>query len=276
MPSQVQVAITPASVVQAIRETPDTFTLVLDLRGTRGARDFKPGQFNMLYLPGIGEVPISIASSPDERHLIHTIRSVGTVTAVLTRLEPGAKLGIRGPFGKGWPMEEAYGKQLLVVAGGLGLPPLRPVILDAMSKPERFDGVKILYGARTPSDLIFQPEFPVWQKAKGCEFLITVDKGDEKWKGRVGVVTTLFPVAGIKPAKAVAFVCGPELMIRFVIQDLVKMGVPRERIFISMERNMKCGVGTCGHCQLGPNFICKDGPVFAYPQIERFFPRSGV
>jgi NAD(P)H-flavin reductase len=263
-------------VVQAIRETPDTFTLVLDLRGTRGARDFKPGQFNMLYLPGIGEVPISIASSPDERHLIHTIRSVGTVTAVLTRLEPGAKLGIRGPFGKGWPMEEAYGKQLLVVAGGLGLPPLRPVILDAMSKPERFDGVKILYGARTPSDLIFQPEFPVWQKAKGCEFLITVDKGDEKWKGRVGVVTTLFPVAGIKPAKAVAFVCGPELMIRFVIQDLVKMGVPRERIFISMERNMKCGVGTCGHCQLGPNFICKDGPVFAYPQIERFFPRSGV
>jgi len=274
--SQVQVTITPASVVEVAQETPDTFTLLFDLHDGRSAKDFRPGQFNMLYLPGIGEVPISVASSHSERRLMHTVRSVGTVTTLLVKLKPGAKVGIRGPFGKTWPVKEASGKQLVVIAGGLGLPPLRPVILDAIAKPESFEGMKILYGARTPSDLIFQPEFPAWQKSKGCEFLVTVDRGDAKWKGRVGVVTTLFPIAGIKPSQATAFVCGPELMIKFVIQDLIKMGVSKEKIFVSMERNMKCGVGTCGHCQLGPNFICKDGPVFAYPRIERFFPRSGV
>jgi len=274
--SQVQLTIAPASVAEVAQETPDTFTLVLNLADGRGPKDFVPGQFNMLYLLGIGEVPISIASSPNERRVMHTVRSVGTVTSLLAKLRPGDKLGLRGPFGKPWPMKEAYGMQLVVVAGGLGLPPLRPVILEAIRKPESFEGVKILYGARTPSDLIFQSEFPAWEKAKGCEFFVTVDRGDAKWKGNVGVVTTLFPGAGIKPSQAVAFVCGPELMIKFVILELVKIGVPKERIFVSMERNMKCGVGTCGHCQLGPNFICKDGPIFAYPQIERFFPKSGV
>jgi NAD(P)H-flavin reductase len=263
-------------VVEVVRETPDTFTLLIDLHDGREARDFRPGQFNMLYLPGIGEVPISIASSPRERRLMHTVRSVGTVTSLLTKLGPGDRLGIRGPFGKAWPTEEATGRQLILIAGGLGIPPLRPVILEAMAKPGSFDGATILYGARTPSDLIYRDEFPAWEKANGCKFLVTVDRGDAGWKGRVGVVTTLFPGAGIRPKEAVAFVCGPELMIRFVIQDLVKMQVPKEKIFVSMERNMNCGVGTCGHCQLGPNFICKDGPIFAYPRIETFFPRSGV
>ena len=265
-----------ATVTEVTRETPDTFTLVLELRDGRGPKDFKPGQFNMLYVPGVGEVPISVASSPHELRLMHTVRSVGMVTSLLSKLKPEDKLGLRGPFGRPWPIEEAHGRQLLVIAGGLGLPPLRPVILEAMKKPESFREVKILYGARSPPDLIFQPEFPSWQKAKNCEFLVTVDRGDAKWNGRMGVVTTLFPVAGIKPDQAVAFVCGPELMIKFVLFDLVKTGIPKERIFVSMERNMKCGVGTCGHCQLGPNFICKDGPVFAYPRIERFFPRGGV
>jgi NAD(P)H-flavin reductase len=272
----VQFALTFATVAEVTRETPDTFTLTLELHDGRGPKDFKPGQFNMLYVPGVGEVPISVASSPREGRLMHTVRSVGTVTSLLSKLRPGDKLGIRGPFGRPWPIEEAHGRQLVVVAGGLGLPPLRPVILEAMRKPESFREVKILYGARTPSDLIFQPEFPSWQKARGCEFLVTVDRGDAQWRERVGVVTTLFPIAGIKPNLTVAFVCGPELMIKFVILDLVKMGVPKERILVSMERNMRCGAGTCGHCQLGPNFICKDGPVFAYPRIESFFPRSGV
>jgi NAD(P)H-flavin reductase len=265
-----------ATVTKVTQETPDTFTLTLELHDGRGPKDFQPGQFNMLYVFGVGEVPISVASSPHEGRMMHTVRSAGMVTSLLSKLKPGDNLGFRGPFGRPWPIEEAYGRQLVVVAGGLGLPPLRPVILEAMKKSESFKGVKILYGARSPSDLIFQPEFPAWQKAKNCEFLVTVDRGDPKWRGRVGVVTTLFPSAEINPDQAVVLVCGPELMIKFVILDLVKMGIPKGRIFVSMERNMKCGVGTCGHCQLGPNFICKDGPVFAYPRIESFFPRTGV
>jgi NAD(P)H-flavin reductase len=258
------------------RETPDTFTLLFDLGERRSPADFMPGQFNMLYVFGVGEVPISVASFRGEKLLMHTVRSVGTVTNILARLTVGENIGIRGPFGRGWPVSEAEGKQLLVIAGGLGLPPLRPVIEEGIANPGRFAGVKILYGARTPVDLIYTHEYSRWQAANGCDLLLTVDRGDGEWKGNVGVVTTLFPRAGIDPRRAIAFICGPELMLKFSILELVKMGVPAERIFISLERNMNCASGTCGHCQLGPFFICRDGPVFSYPKVRDFFPREGV
>lgn len=269
-------ALTRATIKGASKETPDTFTLTFELGDGRTPADFAPGQFNMLYVLGVGEVPISVASFRREKLLMHTIRSVGRVTTLLARLGPGDSIGIRGPFGKGWPLAEAEGKQLLVIAGGLGLPPLRPVIEEARTNPGRFAGVKVLYGARTPADLIYTREFPIWQSAQGCDFLLSVDRGSGDWKGNVGVVTTLFPKAGIDPKRAVAFICGPELMLKFCILELVKMGVPADRIFISLERNMSCGSGTCGHCQLGPLFICRDGPVFNYPKVRDFFPREGV
>ncbi len=265
-----------ASITEVRRETPDTFTLLFKLNDGRTPADFMPGRFNMLYVYGVGQVPISVASFRKEKSLMHTVRSVGTVTSLLTRLGVGDAIAIRGPYGKQWPLSQAEGKQLLVIAGGLGLPPLRPVIEEAVSSPNRFDGVKVLYGARTPPDLIYTYEYERWGAADGCDFLLTVDRGTREWTGNVGVVTTLFPKAGIDPRRAVAFMCGPELMIKFSILELEKMGVPPEHIFVSMERNMSCGMGTCGHCQLGPLFICRDGPVFSYPSVKDYFPREGV
>ena len=258
------------------KETADTFTLLFDLGDGRTPADFLPGQFNMLYVFGVGEVPISVASFGNEKPLIHTIRSVGRVSSLLASVSPGSSVGIRGPFGKGWPIAEAKGKQLLVIAGGLGLPPLRPVIEEAIAEPDRFQGMKVMYGARTPADLIYTYEYPRWKAAKGCELFLTVDRGTSDWKGNVGVVTTLFPKAGIDTKHAIAFICGPELMLKFSILELTKMGIPSERIFISLERNMSCATGTCGHCQLGPYFICRDGPVFSYPTVRGLFPREGV
>ena len=276
MSRQMTRILTRAVVDTVVQETPDTYTLSLALRGGRTPADFMPGQFNMLYVYGVGEAPISVASSPREKLLIHTVRSVGMVTSLVSRLHPGDALEVRGPFGRPWPLEEAEGKQLLLIGGGLGLPPLRPVIEEALANPDRFGGVKVLYGARTPSDLIYMSEYERWSGKEGMEFLLTVDRGTGEWKGNVGVVTTLFPKAHIDPGRAVAFVCGPELMLKFAILELTKIGVPPGSIFVSMERNMSCGVGTCGHCQLGPLFICRDGPVFAYPRVARYFPREGI
>ena len=276
MSRQVSRSLSRAVVSRVTKETPDTFTMFLDLRDGRTPADFMPGQFNMVYLYGVGEVPISVASWQRESLLMHTVRSVGTVTIPVTKLGAGETVGIRGPFGKQWPLADASGKQLLIIAGGLGLPPLRPVIEEARTTPHRFDGIKIIYGARTPDDLIYTYEYDKWRTSPGCEFLLTVDRGTKEWTGNVGVVTTLFKKAGILPDRAVAFICGPELMIKFSILELTKMGVSPANIFVSMERNMSCGAGTCGHCQLGPLFICRDGPVFAYPKVKRYFPAEGI
>ena len=276
MPRQALHAFSWGTVRDVRKETPDTFTLLFDLGGRQTPADFMPGQFNMLYVFGVGEVPISVASFRAEKLLMHTVRSVGTVTSLLTRLSVGENVGVRGPFGRGWPVAEAEGKQLLIIAGGLGLPPLRPVIEEAIANPGRFAGAKVLYGARTPADLIYTHEYSKWQGADGCDLLLTVDRGTGDWRGNVGVVTTLFAKAGIDAGNAVAFICGPELMLKFSILELMKMGVPAERIFVSLERNMSCASGTCGHCQLGPLFICRDGPVFRYPRVKDFFPVEGI
>ncbi len=201
---------TRAAVKDVLAETPDTLTFKFDLDDGRGPADFKPGQFNMLYVYGVGEVPISIASWSREASVMHTIRSVGSVTTMISRLKAGDVIGLRGPMGTSWPVEAAQGKELLIVAGGLGLAPLRPVVLDALSNPKRFKGVKVLYGARTPKDLLYKYEYESWGNREGSEFLATVDRAEEGWEGKVGVVTTLFNEVDVLAEDAVAFVCGPE------------------------------------------------------------------
>lgn len=267
-------AMTPAPyrVVSSTRETADTWTLELDPLATAGALRAGPraGQFDMLYAFGVGEVPIS-TSGDHESHgsLTHTIRAVGAVTRALCALEPGATIGVRGPFGSEWPLAEAAGGDLLVVAGGIGLAPLRPAIRYALERRDDFGAVSVLLGARTPGDLLYVSELERWRARLDVEVDVTVDAAAAGWHGRVGLVTTLIPGAVVDPANASAFVCGPEVMMTFVVRALVERGLPLERIWISLERNMRCAVGHCGHCQLGPTLLCRDGPVFPAAAMTR-------
>jgi len=251
---------------QVHRETDDTFTLALS---GDGPFIFQPGQFNMLYLPGVGEIPISISGDPaGPSALIHTIRRVGSVTNPMARLAPGDMLGVRGPYGKPWPIKAAAGMDVLVVAGGIGLAPLRPVILEALANRKSYGNVSLLYGARTPEDILYHKEIDLWRAGRKMEAHITVDSATRTWKGNVGLVTTLISRARFDPAATWAFICGPEVMMRFVAADLIGRGMAPDRISVSMERNMHCGIGLCGRCQHGPRFICKDGPVFAYSAVR--------
>ncbi len=267
----------PYRVKKAWRETRDTFTLALEPVSGESIHAFAPGQFNMLYLFGVGEVPILISGDPaDQQNLLHTIRAVGTVTRPMRRLKRGAVLGVRGPFGNPWPVEEARGNDVVIVAGGLGLAPLRPVLYYLLANREQYGRVVLLYGARTPKDLLYQRSLDSWQGRSNLEVAYTVDGAASDWRGNVGVVTTLISKARFDPLHTTAMICGPEIMMRYVILELEKRGVASENIFISMERNMKCAVGFCGHCQFGPTFVCKDGPVFRYDQIRPFFELRGV
>jgi NAD(P)H-flavin reductase len=251
-----------------------TFGLALSDPAAAQAFRFKPGQFNMLYLPGFGEAAISLSSDPNEPgRLGHTIRYAGNVTRALGRLKVGDLIGVRGPYGSAWPMEEGLGKNLVVAAGGIGLAPLRPVILGVMQKREAYQRVVLLYGARTPADLLYTAEFESWQK-QGIEIHMTVDIGNESWRGLVGVVPQLFYRIRMDAKQTLVLTCGPEIMMRFVIYEVLARRIPKEAIYISMERNMKCAVGFCGHCQFGPSFICKQGPVLKFSTIEPFFGRE--
>jgi NAD(P)H-flavin reductase len=244
------------------RDTHDTSTLELDPLAF--AIEPEPGQFAMLYAFGVGEVPISL-SGLDGNRLIHTIREVGAVTHALCGLGPGDDLGVRGPFGNTWPLVE--GADHVVVAGGLGLAPLRPAIRALAAEPERYGRVSVLYGARTPDDLLYPREWQIWHE-RGLDVRVTVDAAPSGWDGTVGVVTTLVERAAFDPATAVALVCGPEIMMRFAAQALAARGVGSERTYVSLERAMKCGIGHCGHCQLGPTLVCRDGPVYAWSEVE--------
>ena len=264
--------------VQRVRQdTYDTFTL--ELQSTNGAERFcfSAGQFNMLYVFGVGEVPISISGDPAiPVTLVHTTRAVGTVTKAMRQLKRGDMLGVRGPFGTHWPVEEAIGNDVVIVAGGIGLAPLRPALYALLANREKFGKVVLLYGTRTPSDILFRRELESWRSRLDLEVYVTVDRATGNWRGNVGVVTTLIPKAPFDPRNAVALVCGPEIMMRFTILELQKRGVAAENIFLSMERNMKCAVGFCGHCQFGPTFICKDGPVFRYDRIKDLFTKREI
>ena len=232
---------------------------------------FRAGQFNMLYLAGMGESAISISGDPaDRNHLTHTVRAVGNVTRALHGLRPPARIGLRGPFGRGWPLAAAEGRELLLMAGGIGLAPLRPVLFQALAAPERYQRVTLLLGARSPEEILYSEQLLRWKSDAGLQFLATVDVASAAWRGDVGVITDLVQRAAINPQQTVAMVCGPEIMLRFCARRLRELGVASDAIHVSLERHMQCGTGFCGHCQLGPYFLCKDGPVFAYPAVEPY------
>lgn len=252
----------PFAVRDRTRETADTWSLVLEpLDGEQPA--VAPGQFVMVYVFGIGEVPISVSGALDRpAPLVLTVRAVGAVSEAICASTPGAVLGIRGPFGTAWPIAGSSGADVVVLAGGIGLAPLRPVLLRAFDRRHEYGAVVLLYGARTPADLLYPTELEAWRE--GASVDVTVDAADSGWRGKVGVVPKLVPTAGFDPAAAVAFVCGPEIMMRYGVEALLARGVRPDQIHVSLERNMRCGLGHCGHCQLGPTLICRDGPVYSF------------
>jgi len=267
----------PYTVQNLRRETADTFTLTLAPPSPEDGVLFAPGQFNMLYALGTGEAPISISGDPDRPHLlVHTIRAVGNVTRALCHQKVGGIIGVRGPFGASWPVAAAQGNDILVVAGGLGLAPLRPAIYYLLTRRAAYGSVEIIYGARTPQDLLYRRELERWRGRFDLRVHVTVDSAPPEWKANVGVVTALIPRTRLDPYHTVAFICGPGVMMRFTVRELLNYGLKEEQIFVSLERNMKCGLGMCGHCQLGPVFVCKDGPVFRYDRIKDWMDRREV
>jgi NAD(P)H-flavin reductase len=260
----------PFRVQRVRRETQDTSTLELVSANRTSISPFLAGQFNMVYVFGVGEVPMSITGDPaDAKTIVHTTRSVGVASGAICKLKRGDMVGIRGPFGSPWPVEEAAGKDVIIVAGGIGLAPLRPVIYQILSGRVKYGKLILIYGTRTPGDILYQNELAKWRSRLDFHTEVTVDRAPAAWRGSVGVVTTLIPKVSFDPQQVVAMVCGPEVMKRFVMRELENRGVKREQVYISMERNMKCAVGFCGHCQFGPQFICKEGPVFRYDRIAR-------
>ncbi len=258
----------PYQVRRLRRETRDTSTLELT-PAAGGALTFRAGQFNMVYVFGVGEVPVSLSGDPlRDAGITHTVRAVGAVTSALCHLRPGEVVGVRGPFGTSWPVEAAEGKDVVIVAGGIGLAPLRPVIYQLQARRERYGRIALLYGARAPRDLLYGTELLHWSSRFDLQVEVTVDSPVREWKGNVGVVTTLIPRAVFGPAETIAMVCGPEIMMRFAVAELQKARVPADAIYVSLERNMKCGVGLCGHCQFGPHFVCRQGPVFRFTEVE--------
>lgn len=267
----------PYRIRQVIRDTHDVFTLRLQPANGSQCPAFSPGQFNMLYVFGVGEVPISISGDPSKPGtLVHTTRAVGTITKAMSSLKRRDVVGVRGPFGSTWPIEESKGKDVVIVAGGIGLAPLRPAIYQLLRNREQYGKVVLLYGTRSPHDILFKQELEQWRSRFDFDVFVTVDRGIGGWRGSVGVVTTLIPRAPFDPSAAVAFLCGPEVMMRFTVRDLQKLGISMDRTYLSLERNMKCAVGFCGHCQFGPAFICKDGPVFRYDSISELFGKREV
>jgi len=260
----------PWTVRRAARENRDTVTLEVEPADGVGPCVFAPGQFNMLYLFGVGEAAISICGDPAApRGLVHTVRAVGRVTNAICRLRRGQTLGVRGPFGSAWPVRDAVGGDVLIVAGGIGLAPLRPVLYHLLAHRGEYGRVVLLYGARTPGDLLYGRDLARWRGRFDVQVEATVDAAAEPdaWHGQVGVVTTLIARAECEPGETTAMICGPAVMMRFTVAELERRGLARERIYLSMERNMRCAIGLCGHCQFGPTFVCKDGPVFRYDRI---------
>ncbi len=258
--------------VRRIRtETADTFTVEINAAAGSGPAPFAAGQFNMVYVPGAGEIPISISGDPaSPGRLLHTTRVVGSVTRAMRRLAVGDTIGIRGPFGRGWPLDHATvdGCDVVLVAGGIGFAPLRPALYRLLGERTRYGRIVLLYGTRTPADLLFRRELELWRARLDLDVFVTVDRASPGWHGNVGVVPRLIPKAPFDPTRTIAMICGPEVMMRFTAMTLEERGVPSDRIFVSMERNMKCGVGQCGHCQYGPTFVCKDGPVYPYDRVK--------
>ena len=259
----------PWTVRRSTRENGDTVTLDIAPAEGGGRPGFAPGQFNMLYLFGVGEAAVSISGDPaSDEGCVHTVRAVGRVTNGLCGLRRGQSLGVRGPFGSAWPMREATGGDVVIVAGGIGLAPLRPALHHLLAHRGEYGRVVLLYGARTPRDLLYKRELARWRGRFDVQVEAAVDAaGPGDWRGHVGVVTTLVSRAECDPHETTAMVCGPAVMMRFAVAELGKRGIAADRIYLSLERNMKCAIGQCGHCQFGPAFLCKDGPVLRHDRI---------
>lgn len=254
-------------VVSSRQDTPDTWTLSLKSCGGRPV-PFRPGQFMMLSAAGAGEVPISISGEPDQpEQLVHTVRAVGLATEAICSTGQGRILAVRGPFGGFWPVAELEGLDVVVAAGGIGLAPLRPAIVALLASRERYRRLVLLYGGRTPDQLLYRDELDGWA-ARGMEVHVTVDSAGPEWLGHVGVVTRLIARARLDGPASAALTCGPEVMMRFTVAGLRQAGVEPDRIYVSMERNMQCGIGHCGHCQFGPTLVCRDGPVYRWSEVE--------
>lgn len=265
------------SIERARWDTKDTFSLELSPSSGGDIPAFEAGQFNMLYVYGVGEIPISISGDPAKRDmLIHTTRAVGTVTRAMSKLKVGDVLGVRGPFGTTWPIESGRGKDVIIVAGGIGLAPLRPAMFRILAMREHYGRVVLLYGARTPSDVLYRKQLEQWRAHFDLDVFVTVDRATSNWRSSVGLVTQLIVRAPFDPMNTVAMVCGPEVMMRFTTIELEKRGVSSDNIYVSLERNMKCGIGLCGHCQFGPEFACKDGPVFRHSQVKQLLNKWEV
>lgn len=268
-----------AIIVEKIREAEgiDTYRLRFADEQVRRAYRFAAGQFNMVYLFGVGEVAISIVSDPDEPEFLdHTIRIVGRVTKAMAKLQPGDVLGIRGPFGQGWPLDEARGKDVVIVTGGLGCAPVVGAIEYIFRRRTQYGTVKILHGVKTPHDLLYRERFDAWRRHPNTEVLLTSDQPDKTWHYHVGVVTELFEQVAVNPARAIVLMCGPEIMMRLGVPILIQRGISATAIHVSLERHMECGIGLCGHCQMGPYFLCKDGPVLRYDRVSPWLGKVGV
>lgn len=263
----------PVRIRSRTSEIPDVITFELEfLDADLAARyRFLPGQFNMLYLPGAGEIAISISADPESRtSWAHTVRTAGTVTQTLSRMQAGDTLGLRGPYGTPWPLEQCLGQDVILVAGGIGLAPLRPVLYHLLHHREQFGKITLLLGARTPEGLLYEQEYPAWKSA-GIDMDITVDRATPDWQHNVGVVTLMLDRLPLpRPVNTVLLMCGPEVMMHYTMKSAVKRGLTLSQLWLSSERNMQCAVGLCGHCQLGPTFVCQDGPVFRYDVLEPF------
>jgi len=268
----------PARIVERRIEAEGIYTFVLKFVDTAvgEAYRFKPGQFNMIYSYGVGEVPISIVSDPAEPLLVeHTIRIAGRGTSLVSRWKPGDVLGVRGPYGRGWPMEKARGRNMVIITGGLGCAPVVGVINYIFRRRDEYGTLRILHGVKTPSDLLYRERFDLWRRQPRTEVHLTADRPDKSWQYRTGVVTNLFDEIPPDPS-ALVMMCGPEVMMHYAIRTLRQKEISEDSIYLSMERHMNCAIGLCGHCQFGPRFVCKDGPVFAYTAVKPWFGVSGL
>lgn len=248
-----------------------TYRLCFDEKPNPAFYKFKEGQFNMLYLPGVGESAISMSGdATSDDGWIHTVRVAGNVTRTLAELKRGDTLGLRGPFGTGWPIDQLVGADIIIVAGGLGLAPLRPLIYHLMHHRDIYGSIDLIIGARTPEGLLYSQEYEHWRHM-GINVDLTVDRGTATWAGNIGVVTTLLDRLRIAdPTRGRVVTCGPEVMMKYVALTAIRRGITVDQIWVSMERNMQCATGLCGHCQLGPAFICKDGPVLRYDRLQPY------
>jgi len=269
----------PAQVTAVDQENFNTWTFTTEFvdEEIRNIYRFAPGQFNMLYVPGVGEAAFSVSSDPARPDtLAHTVRRVGSVTRALERIEPGGVVGLRGPFGHGWPMDEMQGRDVVIVAGGIGIAPLRPVVYALLQNPHYCKRLVLLYGCRTPADRVYADELEAWEDNDAIEVLVTVDNADRDWTGPVGVVTNLMRRVKVAAQETIVLVCGPKVLNRVAAWSFLQLHVPPEQVFVSLERNMNCGFARCGHCQYGGKFVCSDGPVFRFSEIASIFAKEDI